>query len=239
MFSTVLDRKRKLQLESLASKMHVAFDNYKLLHVALTHTSFANENNVCHNERLEFLGDAVLDLIISEYLFRRFKKLPEGELTKARARLVCEQTLAKYAVNLDIGSYLLLGKGEAITGGRSRHSILADAFEAIVGAIYLDKGLEATAGFVLQMLSDEMQYIERGEYVKDFKTLLQETVQRSNDKRISYEVVAESGPDHDKVFEVAVMVNGEYLGMGKGRSKKEAEQHAARLALIKLNVIDD
>lgn len=237
-----LDARRIQALTLLCDVLKVQFGELGLLDQALTHTSYANEcknSGVIHNERLEFLGDAVLDLIISEYLFRRFPALPEGELTKARAMIVCEPTLARHAARLNIGEYLLLGKGEAASGGRERISILADAFEAIIGAIYLDCGVVSGTDFVLTQLNDELELVERGEYIKDYKTLLQEIVQRNNDSRISYEITDQRGPDHDKVFEVAVFVNKVHMGEGLGKSKKEAEQHAARQALIKLKVIGE
>jgi len=237
-----LDNQRTQALSSLCSVLGVEFSDFNVLHQALTHTSFANECKNCsiiHNERLEFLGDAVLDLIISEQLFRQFPNLPEGELTKARAAIVCESTLARRAAALGIGQYLLLGKGEAISGGRERISILADSFEAIIGAIYLDGGFHRTAEFVLKQLSDELRLIESGTYVQDYKTLLQEVIQKTTDNRIIYEMISEHGPDHDKVFEMAVIVNSNRLGTGSGKSKKEAEQQAAKQALVKLKTIKD
>lgn len=235
-----LDATRLQALAELCRALGVAFSDYKLLHQALTHTSYANETKgaaIRHNERLEFLGDAVLDLIISSYLFSQCPQLPEGELTKARAQVVCEQTLAKRALELKIGEYLLLGKGEALSGGRERISILADAFEAIIGAVYLDLGFKSAAKYVLSQLKSELEMVERGDYLKDYKTWLQEIVQKHNDSKIAYEVISERGPDHDKSFEVAVMVNGERMGAGWGKSKKEAEQHAAKQALVKLGTI--
>lgn len=228
------------QLKLLCSVLKVDLKDLNLLHQALTHTSFANEakhHGIVHNERLEFLGDAVLDLVISEYLFRRFPGLPEGELTKARAMVVCEPTLAQCSSKIRIGDYLLLGKGEAASGGRERLSILADAFEAIIGAIYLDSGFDSAAKFVLEHLANDLMLIERGDYLKDYKTSLQEVVQKNSDSKISYEIIAERGPDHDKLFDAMILINGIEMGRGTGRSKKEAEQRAAKQALIKLEVI--
>lgn len=242
MMNEILNKHRIDALQKLSNKLNVKFSNINLLHKALTHTSYANEckkNNILHNERLEFLGDAVLDVVISGYLFRQFPTLPEGELTKARAVIVCEPTLARSAAALGIGEYLLLGKGEASSGGRERVSILADCFEAIIGAIYLDNGFDKTASFVLKQLQADLLLIERGEYVKDFKTLLQEVVQKNTENKIIYEIIEESGPDHHKMFKVAVLVNGQKLGTGQGKSKKEAEQHAANQALIELKIIKD
>lgn len=233
---------RAKQLRLLCNVINVNFKDMSLLHQALTHTSFANESKqhgIIHNERLEFLGDAVLDLVIGEHLFRRFPGLPEGDLTKARAMVVCEPTLAQRALELGIGEYLLLGKGEAASGGRERISILADAFEAIIGAIYLDSGFAGTVKFVLVQLEKDLALIERGDYLKDYKTSLQEVVQKNSDSRITYEIVNERGPDHDKMFDAIVIINDRQMGRGSGRSKKEAEQRAAKLALIKLEVITE
>ena len=236
----MLDANRLQALSELCQTLEFAFSDYKLLHQALIHTSFANETkgaNIRHNERLEFLGDAVLDLIVSSYLFSQCPQLPEGELTKARAQVVCEHTLAKRALELGLGEYLLLGKGEALSGGRERISILADAFEAVIGAVYLDGGFRSAAKYVLNQLKTELVLVEHGDYLKDYKTWLQEIVQKNNDSKIAYEVINERGPDHDKSFEVAVLVNGERMGSGWGKSKKEAEQHAAKQALVKLRTL--
>ncbi|VBB05654.1 ribonuclease iii [Lucifera butyrica] len=231
---------RSRALRALAATLQVDFTDLSLLHQALVHTSYANECKLhpfCHNERLEFLGDAILDLIISDYLFRTYPQLPEGELTKARAMIVCEPSLAKRARELRIGDYLFLGKGEELSGGRERISILADTFEAIIGAIYLDRGLEQARSFVLNQLQEMLSLIEKGDYKKDYKTLLQEVVQKNSDSKIHYEVLEEHGPDHDKVFKIGVLVNSQCLGEGSGKSKKEAEQRAAQQALDYLNRI--
>ncbi|MBP2625678.1 MAG: Ribonuclease 3 [Firmicutes bacterium] len=240
--SEILNKNRLDALRKLSAQLSVQFTNINLLHQALTHTSYANEcknSTIMHNERLEFLGDAVLDLVVSEYLFRRLANLPEGELTKARAVVVCEPSLARCSAKLGIGEYLFLGKGEDSSGGRERTSILADSFEAIIGAIYLDSGFETAAGFVLKQLQTDLLVVERGEYVKDYKTLLQEVVQKNIDSKIIYEIIEESGPDHHKMFKVAVVVNTKQLGIGLGKSKKEAEQLAANQALIQLKIISD
>jgi len=237
-----LNKHRLDALRKLSVTLSVQFTNINLLHQALTHTSYANEcknSAIKHNERLEFLGDAVLDLVVSEYLFRQLANLPEGELTKARAVVVCEPTLARCSAELGIGEYLFLGKGEASSGGRERTSILADAFEAIIGAIYMDSGFENATLFVLKQLQNDLLLVKRGEYVKDYKTLLQEVVQKDTDSKISYEIIDESGPDHHKMFKVALLVNAKQLGIGLGKSKKEAEQLAANQALIKLKIIND
>jgi ribonuclease-3 len=238
----ILDNRRIAALRTLCEALGVSFSNIELLHQALTHTSFANEcrnMGVIHNERLEFLGDAVLDLVISEYLFREFPNLPEGELTKSRSVVVCEGTLARRAAELNIGQYLLLGKGEASSGGRERASILADSFEAIIGAVYMDGGFRETSKFVLAQLKSALDMIGRGEGAKDYKTLLQEVVQKHNDSKIAYEIIDQRGPDHNKVFEVAVLINDVRSGTGVGKSKKEAEQHAAKQALVQLNILHE
>lgn len=234
----IMDERRKEELLAFCQSNSIVMADLKLLHSAFTHTSYANECRSAqaeHNERLEFLGDAVLDLVISEYLFRKFPNLPEGELTKIRAQVVCEPTLAKRADEIGIGNYLLLGKGEATSGGRERISLLADAFEAVVGAIYLNSGLASAAEFVLRRLKADLNIVSRGEFIKeDYKTMLQEFVQKQSWQRINYEILAEYGPDHDKMFEVVVIVNNRRLGAGAGKSKKEAEQNAANEALKQL-----
>lgn len=229
---------RIAELKQLNDKMGIVFSQIELLHKALTHTSYANEFKmriVEHNERLEFLGDAILDAIISDELFRRYPNLPEGELSKARAVIVCEESLAESAQALDIGPYLLLGRGENATGGRERASILADAFEAIIGAIYLDSDIENCRTFILKYLGADIEKIGSGHYSRDYKTLLQEIVQKKPDHKIQYHLEDATGPDHNKVFTISVMINGEKMGLGIGKSKKEAEQKAAREALQKMN----
>ncbi|MBP2650142.1 MAG: Ribonuclease 3 [Firmicutes bacterium] len=232
-----MNRQYASSLELLCRKLGVTFSNTKILNQALTHSSYANEcksGHKVHNERLEFLGDAVLDLIVSDYLYTKFSESPEGDLTKGRASVVCESSLAKVAAEIELGKYLRLGKGEAASGGRTRTSILADAFEAVIGAIYVDCGLEKTRQFVIANLEQELATLESGEYINDFKTLLQEEVQKNGDAKITYQVIAESGPDHNKMFEVIVQVNTETWGSGTGKTKKEAEQSAAKQALKNL-----
>ncbi|EGO65156.1 ribonuclease III [Acetonema longum] len=236
----MLDKRRIRTLSALSDKIGIRFSDLILFHQALIHTSYANEYkgvDIVDNERLEFLGDAVLDLVISDYLYRYFPRLPEGELTKARATIVCEQTLAQHAVKLGIGEHLLLGKGELSSGGRERVSILADAFEAVIGAIYLDAGFNCVFEFILKHFQRDLLMVERGEYNNDYKTILQERVQKNTDGKVQYEVVSERGPDHDKLFEVAVSVNGRRLGIGAGKTKKESEQNAAKQALGELHTL--
>ena len=208
------------------------FKNAKLLENALTHSSYANEAHSVHgsNERLEFLGDSILSIIVSEYLYKNYKKLPEGELTKLRASLVCEKTLCMFSKQLNVGDYILLGKGEANNHGNERASILADAFEAILAAIYLDGGMEVAKNHVLHFIIPEL---ENGEYdlFIDYKTALQEIIQRNPEERLTYALVDESGPDHDKRFTVEVHLNSNVIGTGVGKSKKQAEQEVAHQAL--------
>lgn len=232
-----LSAAREQALLELAKRLGVSFSNLVLLHEALTHTSYANEaknKKIVHNERLEFLGDAVLELSTSTYLFQHFPQLPEGEMTKARASVVCEATLSKRAAFLHLGDYLLLGHGESATGGRQRPSILADAFEAVIGAIYLDCGWQTAADYILKQLHEDLLTIETGENLQDYKTILQEVVQRHPDQHVSYELLSAEGPDHNKVFTFAVKINDMVYGIGTGHNKKAAEQHAAHEALGKL-----
>lgn len=233
----ILSEERKQSLRELAKTLGVDFHNLKLLQQALTHTSYANESkgNIVHNERLEFLGDAVLELASSTYLYQHFPQMPEGQLTKTRASIVCSATLAKLAAGLHLGDYLLLGHGEEMGGGRTRQTNLEDAFESVIGAIYIDQGWEAARDYVLRQLASEFELVKQGAILKDYKTILQEEVYQHDGQSVAYELVAEEGPDHDKSFTFQVRVTGRVMGQGTGRSKKEAEQHAAREALEKLN----
>ncbi|NJD01304.1 MAG: ribonuclease III, partial [Ruminiclostridium sp.] len=205
--------------------------------LAMTHSSYANENKherLSSNERLEFLGDAVLNIIISDHIYKYYTSLPEGELTKARASIVCEPSLAKCANMLELGKYLMLGKGEEYTGGRTRISILSDAFEAVIGSIYIDGGMEKAREFVLHFMEEAITNSIKGASFIDFKTQLQEVVQKTGDQKIHYEIIEEKGPDHDKLFTIQVNVASRVLGSGKGKTKKEAEQNAASIALARL-----
>lgn len=218
-------------LALLMQRMGYTFQNQALLVNALTHSSYAHEHhrNGKDNERLEFLGDAVLGFVCAEYLFSLLSS-QEGELTKVRASVVCEKALASYANTLELGDFLLLGHGEQATGGGNRPSILSDAFEAVLAAVYLDGGMEAAKSFVMPFLEKEVASQRRRQF-KDYKTLLQEIVQQNPGERLSYELVKEAGPDHQKRFTVEVHLNSNVVGTGVGRSKKEAEQQAAREAL--------
>ena len=207
------------------------FQNKKYLDIALTHSSYANEvkKNISNNERQEFLGDAVLSIIVSDYLFHTFH-LAEGELTKLRAALVCERSLDEFAQEIHLGDYLKLGRGEEMMGGRTRPSILADAFEALLAAIYLDAGMEPAREFVLKFVTKALEHRE-DLILSDYKTMLQEIVQKNPEEKLSYVLVEESGPDHNKRFVVEVHLNSNVISTGCGGSKKSAEQAAAREAL--------
>jgi len=214
--------------------LNYEFKDNQILINALTHSSYANENKnlkLSSNERLEFLGDSILNFIISAYIYTSCPKLPEGEMTKIRASVVCEQTLKDISNQLGIAKYLQLGKGEEQTGGRKRPSILADVFEAVVGGIYIDGGLEAAKNFVLDKLEKIVLCAIKGTGMMDYKTTLQEELQKEGEVKITYEVITESGPDHDKEFKVQIKCNDKVLGIGLGKSKKEAEQAAAHKAL--------
>ena len=214
-------------------KLGYSFKDKSLLELALTHSSFANENKLKkNNERFEFLGDSVLGFVTAEYLFTEFKNRPEGEMTKLRAAVVCEKSLFKFAEQIDLGKYILLGRGEDSTGGRNRPSVVSDAFEAIIAAIYIDGGMEAVKPYILRFIKDA---VKRETSFKDNKSLLQEEIQKVKGNSLAYEEVGEEGPDHDKTFVFRVKLNGEIIGKGKGKSKKEAEQNAAGNALNKLH----
>lgn len=216
-------------LKALENELGYTFQNPALLDRALTHSSYANEREALgDNERLEFLGDSVLGFITAEYLFSEHKGVPEGELTRLRAYAVCEKSLDVYAREIGLGDYLLLGKGEERTGGRERASVLSDAFEAVIAAIYLDGGMELAKKFVLRFVRP---YVEAKPVFKDYKTMLQEVTQKNPGETLEYVLVSESGPDHDKHFEVEVHLNSNVIGRGSGPSKKKAEQDAAREAL--------
>lgn len=219
-------------MKALEENLNYSFKNEKLLMNALTHSSYANEvrNGISSNERLEFLGDSVLSIIVSEYLYKKFPNLPEGELTKLRASLVCEKSLCGFSRELELGKYLQLGKGEDKGGGRERDSILADAFEAVLAAMYLDGGFEVAKNHAMRFIVEELKRVD-DEVFKDYKTALQEIIQRNPEESVTYILTNESGPDHNKIFEVEVRLNSNTIGKGKGKNKKQAEQSAAKEAL--------
>ena len=218
--------------KGLEKNIGYTFHDIGLLKNALTHSSYANESKKSSgsNERLEFLGDSVLGYVVADYLFRNCPHLPEGDLTKTRAALVCEKACCGFSRQLEVGKYLLLSHGEQNSGGNARPSILADAFEAIIAAIYLDGGMEEARAFILRFVKPMIQ-TARPKPFKDYKTMLQEIIQKNPEESLEYVLTGESGPDHDKHFSVEVHLNSNVIGKGGGRSKKEAEQQAAREAL--------
>lgn len=229
---------KTMMVEAMQKVIGYEFKNPLILEEALTHSSYANEhrsNCTKDNERLEFLGDAILDLVISEYLFKKHPEMPEGDLSKLRASIVCEGSLAKTAKTIHLGEYILLGKGEEMTGGRERASILADGFEAVTGALFLEGSFDLAKSFLTKTLVRQVEGLTSLEDLyADYKTLLQENIQKESSVPIHYEVVGEEGPDHDKHFYVEVLHGKTVLGKGCGKSKKEAEQDAAKRALDKL-----
>lgn len=227
------------EIEGLQKALGYVYNDISLLRKALTHSSYSNEMRLRHvdaecNERLEFLGDSVLSIVVSEYLFSHYTKRPEGELTRMRAEVVCEKALSKFAQKIGLGNYLLLGHGEDKNHGRERKSILADAFEAVLASIYLDAGKDGkkmVARFLLPLVTEELQSAENDGHSKDYKTLLQQIVQQVEGEVLEYVTVKESGPDHQKSFTVEARLNSNVIGRGKGGSKREAEQNAASEAL--------
>ena len=234
--SGVLPEKVRVYFEQLQSELNISFNNKNLLYQAFTHSSYVNEHRrklFTDNERLEFLGDAVLELTVSKYLFEKFPNMSEGELTKLRASIVCEPSLVVFANELNFGQYVLLGKGEELTGGRERPALLADVFESFVGAMYLDQGLDVVVAFLERIVFPKVE-VGAFSHVMDFKSQLQEIIQQTNNGLLSYEIVDEKGPAHNRTFVSRVLLNNGELGIGRGKSKKEAEQQAAQNALLSL-----
>ena len=225
---------KPVKLAELEQKIGYTFADKNKLLLAVTHSSYANEHKGRkkeNNERLEFLGDAVLEVVSSEFLFFEHQTMPEGELTKKRASMVCEPALAFCARDIDLGEYLLLGKGEEATGGRKRDSVTSDAMEALIGAIYLDGGFASAKEFIHRFILNDL---ENKKLFFDSKTILQEIVQGSSDEHVSYELIREEGPDHNKTFCTAVRIGGRTYGEGEGRTKKASEQQAAYQAILRL-----
>lgn len=221
-------------IKELEERIGYTFKNKDNLILAITHSSYANENKSTgqkNNERLEFLGDSVLNLVITEALFTNYANLTEGEMTKARASIVCEASLLKCSNSMGIGKYLLLGKGEELTGGRARISILSDAFESLIGAVYIDGGIKYAREFITEVMNQLISDSVNGAVFMDYKTELQEILQKDGDHRIIYEIVEERGPDHNKIFVSQLIIGDIVKGIGEGKSKKEAEQNAAKSAL--------
>lgn len=223
-------------IESLEKKIEYTFTNKDLLIEALTHSSYSNEGkSKKNNERMEFLGDAVLGIVSAKYLYEKFPDLPEGKLSKIRSSLVCTSSLSNFARELELGSYLLLGKGEKNSGGADRDSILENAFEALIAAIYLDGGMVPARKHILRFLARDVE--EHQVSFRDFKTTLQEVIQQNKDETLNYVITGESGPDHNKTFEAEVHLNSNVVGKGIGRTKKQAEQEAAKQALQLMGII--
>lgn len=231
--SGVFPEKVRESFDQLQNELDVTFNNKNLLYQAFTHSSYVNEHRrklFTDNERLEFLGDAVLELSVSKFLFQKYPHMSEGELTKLRASIVCEPSLVIFANELGFGRYVLLGKGEELTGGRERPALLADVFESFVGALYLDQGLERVVAFLEKVVFPKVE-LGAFSHVMDFKSQLQEMVQQSNNGLLHYEIVDEKGPAHNRTFISRVLLNEQELGVGRGKSKKEAEQQAAQSAM--------
>lgn len=238
MLTENLTEQRQQELREFLQIIDVGFNDLELLNTALTHTSYANESEppIPDNEKLEFLGDAVLELVSSTYLYDNFTDLSEGELTKTRASIVCQDTLSRLARKLKLGNLILLGHGEEANGGRERDSTLEDAFEAVIGAIYLDQGWEVAKDYVIRQLTPEFANARDGSNRHDYKTTLQEFVQQMPESKITYIEISVKGPDHNRVFEYAVDIDGKIYGSGTGRSKKNAEQMAAKETLKLLSL---
>ena len=222
-----------MNIENLEKNIGYKFKNINLLKNALTHTSYAYEHNIPSNEKLEFLGDSILEFVSSEYMYNKYTKLKEGEMTKVRATVVCEKSLYKIARMHDFSDFLYVGKSEIITGGNKRPAILADSVEAVIAAIYIDGGLEPAKKFIIENLKGEIEVATKHVGEKDYKTVLQEELQKNGDVKIEYKIIKESGPDHNKTFEAEVCLNGKILATGKGKSKKDAEMQAAKKAIEK------
>lgn len=219
-------------MTELENNLKYQFKNISLLEHALTHSSYANEkkHSLGSNERLEFLGDSVLSIIVAEHLYKNYPDLPEGELTKIRASLVCEDALFEFAMELELGKFLMLGKGEQQNGGNKRHSTLSDAFEAVLAAIYLDGGIEPAKKHVLRFVEKKLTDLSKAPF-KDYKTMLQEVIQKNPEEKLEYVLIDATGPDHAKTFTVELRLNSNVIGKGVAGNKKTAEQHAAKQAL--------
>ena len=223
-----------MDINKVEESIGYKFKNKDLLINALTHTSYAHENNKESNEKLEFLGDSILEFVSSKYIYNKYPNLQEGEMTKVRATVVCEESLYKIAKSHGFGDFLFLGRSEVKTGGKNRPAILADSVEAVIAAIYLDGGLQEADKFIIENLDKEIEKATKHVGDKDYKTVLQEKLQEHGEVKIEYEIINETGPDHDKYFEAQVKCNGKILAQGKGKSKKEAHMHAAKKALENL-----
>lgn len=223
-----------MNIKEIEKHIGYSFNNKKLIERALTHSSYANEKKTLNNERLEFLGDSVLSIIVSEYIYRKYSDINEGKLTQIRANLVCEKSLAEIAKRINLGNLIFLGHGEEISGGRKRASVVSDAFEAVLAAIYLDGGMNAAKEWLINLIEEDIETAIVQKSIKDFKTRLQEQVQtKGHYHTITYKTVEETGEDHNKKFKVAVLIDEKIIEYGEGNSKKEAEQNAAEAVLKK------
>jgi len=222
-----------MKLQDFENEIGYKFKNIELLKTAFTHTSYAHENKIQSNEKLEFLGDAILEFIVSNYLYKNYSKLKEGEMTKVRATVVCEKSLHKIALKFQFDKLLYLGKSEKLSGGNHKPAILADSVEAVIAAIYIDAGLEKAEQFILENLKNSIEEASKNVGKKDYKTVLQEELQKHGTVKIEYTIIREEGPDHDKTFVAEVRCDGKYLATGEGSTKKEAEMEAARQVLEK------
>ena len=220
-----------MELENFENSIDYKFENIELLKTAFTHTSYANENKKESNEKLEFLGDSILEFVVSNYLYKNYKKLKEGEMTKVRATVVCEQSLYEIALKYNFDKLLYLGRSEKLSGGSHKPTILADSVEAVIAAIYRDAGLEQAEKFIIDNLKEAIEQASKNVGKKDYKTVLQEELQKHGSVKIEYNIIKEEGPDHDKTFVAEVKCNNKYLATGKGNTKKQAEMEAARIAL--------
>ncbi len=220
-----------MNIEELEKNIGYTFNNKQLLETALTHTSYAYEHKVESNEKLEFLGDSILEFVSSEYMYNKYINLKEGEMTKVRATVVCEKSLYQIALLHNFSDFLRLGRSEVMAGGNKRQAILADSVEAVIAAMFIDGGLEPAKKFIIENLKEEIETATKHVGQKDYKTVLQEELQKNGDVKIEYKIIKESGPDHDKTFEAEVSLNGKILATGVGKSKKEAEMQAAKKAL--------
>ena len=221
-----------MDLTQFEKNICYTFSNKEFLRNALTHTSYANEQNVESNEKLEYLGDAILEFVTSEYLYNNYYNLKEGEMTKVRASVVCEESLYKVAIRLNFSDFLYLGKSEIISNGKTRPAILADSVEAVIAAMYLDGGIKPVKQFIINNLKESIKIASQNVGMKDHKTVLQEKLQVHGDVKIEYEIIKETGPDHDKEFTAQVKLNGKVLATGEGKSKKSAEMQAAHNAIL-------
>lgn len=220
-----------MKLEDFEEKINYKFKNINLLKTAFTHTSYAHEKKIESNEKLEFLGDSILEFVVSKYLYKNYFKLKEGEMTKVRATVVCEESLHQVALRYHFDELLYLGKSEKRNGGCFKKAILADSVEAVIAAIYIDAGLKEADNFIIKNLKDEIDRASKNVGQKDYKTVLQEKLQKNGSVNIEYKIIKEEGPDHDKKFVAEVSCNGKHLAIGKGSTKKQAEMEAAKVAL--------